>query len=398
MKTKKEIFSRYLKEYINKKTTRKRRGEILDNVCDVVGIHRKAAIRKFRRLQLKGSSAIDSRGRSQYYTPDSISALKTVWEVSSEICGELLHPVISEYVSILERDKLWKHNLDATTKLLEMSEATVKRKVGNFMKARTSRKGVSTTKPSNLKEIIPIFMGPWDDKPVGYGQLDTVVHCGHTLLGDMAYSVNFTDVSTLWVSFGAQLNKGQAATKKSIERIRDKLPFKMVGLHPDTGSEFINWVLKGWCDKERIDLTRSRPNRKNDNAYVEQKNGHVIRRFLGYSRIESTDAIAKMNEMYDMLELYLNHFVPSRKCIEKIRVGSKYKRKYDKAKTAYQRVLKHQKISQEIKDKLKQEHEKLNPLILKNKVNKLIRELFKIQRDYEAKNSNFEAREKSQFG
>lgn len=394
MRTKNEIFSRYLKDYINKKTTRKKRGEILDNVCDVTGIHRKAAIRKFKCLQLRGDLPCEKRGKKQYYTPDSIAALKTVWEASSEICGELLHPVINDYVTILRRDKLWKHNSTATDKLLKMSEATVKRIVGKFMKARTAKKGVSTTKPSNLKEIIPIFMGPWDDKPIGYGQLNTVVHCGPTLLGDMAYSVNFTDVCTLWVSFGAQLNKGQTATKKSIERIRAKLPFKMVGLHPDTGSEFINWVLKGWCDDERIDLTRSRPNRKNDNAYVEQKNGHVIRRFLGYSKIECSLAIEKMNEMYDKLELYLNHFVPSRKCIEKIRIGSKYKRKYDKAKTAYARVLNHSDIDQAIKDKLEVQHEKLNPLILKHEVTKLIRELFQIQRDYEDKNSNSEPRKK----
>ena len=385
MTTKKDIFARYLSEYL--KTTRQRKGEILDHVCDVIKIHRKAATRKFRVLQMRDSSVEEKRGRREFYTPDCIAALKTVWEAASEICGELLHPVIEEYVSILKRDKLWNHSSEATKKLLQMSEATTKRKVGNFLKARNFRKGVSTTKPSQIKEIIPIFTGPWEGKPPGFGQIDTLVHCGGSLLGDMAFSVNYTDVATLWVSFCAQRNKGQQATRDSLKRITGKVPFRICGMHPDTGSEFINWFLKSWCDDNEIELTRSRPNHKNDNAYVEQKNGHVLRRFFGYSRIESPEAIEKMNEVFDVLELYLNHFVPSRKLIEKVRIGSKYKRKYDKARSAYKRVLEHPEVNQVVKDKLILQHECLNPLLLKREIDKLIAEVFKIQRYYRDANS-----------
>ena len=386
MITKKDIFARYLSEYL--KTTRQRKGEILDHVCDVVKLHRKAAIRKFRVLQMRDSSIEERRGRKVFYTPDSTAALKTIWETGSEICGELIHPTIEDYVPILKRDKLWNHSGEATEKLLQMSEATVKRKVGSFMKAKKFRKGVSTTKPSQLKEIIPIFTGPWKDKPPGFGQIDTLVHCGGSLLGNMAFSVNYTDVATLWVSFHAQLNKGQRATRDSLKRIKEKVPFKICGMHPDTGSEFINWFLKDWCDENEIELTRSRPNHKNDNAYVEQKNGHVLRRFFGYSRIESPEAIEKMNQVFDILELYLNHFVPSRKLVEKVRIGSKYKRKYDKATTAYKRVLAHPAVSQAVKDELIKQHELLNPLLLKNEADKLIAEVFKIQRYYA--DTNFE--------
>ena len=389
MTTKKDIFARYLSEYL--KTTRQRKGEILDHVCDVVKITRKAAIRKFGRLQMKDSSLKEKRGRKEYYTPDSIAALKTVWEAASEVCGELIHPIIKEYVFVLKRDKLWNHSCEATEKLLAMSLATVKRKVGNFKKARRLRKGISTTKPSHLKEIIPIFIGSWENKCPGYGQIDTVVHCGGSLLGDMAFSVNYTDVPTLWISFCAQWNKGQKATCESLKRIKEKVPFRILGMHPDTGSEFINWFLKGWCDENGIELTRSRPNHKNDNAYVEQKNGHVLRRFLGYSRIDCKEAIEVMNDLFDVLELYLNHFVPSRKLVEKVRIGSKYRRKYDKAKTAYQRAMEHPDIDLSVKDKLKKQHEMLNPLLLKREVDKLITEVFKIQRCYR----NTESKEKS---
>lgn len=378
MTTKNNIFDRYLGEYL--KADKQKKSKILNNVCDTVQTHRKAAIRKFKKLQMTRGSDPEKRGRKMYYTPDVSVALRTVWKAGSEICGELVHPMIEEYVMIFQRDKMWSHSENTTVKLLEMSEATVKRRVAEFMKSRISRKGKSATSPSNLKEIIPIFTGPWRDKPPGYGQIDTVVHCGNSLVGDLVYSVNYTDIATLWVSFSAQWNKGQRATRDSLKRIKEKVPFPIKGMHPDTGSEFINWFLKGWCDKESVELTRSRPNHKNDNAYVEQKNGHVIRRFLGYSRLDQQEVVELINKMYGLLEIYLNHFVPSKKLIEKVRIGSKYKRKYDKAKTAYKRVLESKDISQEIKDKLAVEHSQLNPLLLKRKLDIMIEEIFKINR------------------
>jgi len=378
MTTKNNVFARYLSEYL--KATEERKGEILDHVCDVTKVHRKSAIRKFAKLQMNGGVLFDKRGRKTYYTSDVTLALKTVWEATSELCGELVYPVIEEYVAILRRDGMWPHSEEATDKLLRMSGATVKRRVAIFMGAKEPKKGKSATSPSKLKEIIPIFTGPWKDKPPGFGQIDTVVHCGSSLLGDMAFSVNFTDISTLWLSLAAQWNKGQRATTASLQRIEGKVPFPILGMHPDTGSEFINWFLKAWADGRHIELTRSRPNHKNDNAYVEQKNGHVIRRFLGYARIDQPEVIEKMNGLYDVLELYLNHFVASRKCLEKVRVGSKYRKTYDKGKPAYRRVLASPDISDEVKDKLKAEHETLNPLILKRRIDTLTHELFTLNR------------------
>jgi hypothetical protein len=133
-------------------------------------------------------------------------------------------------------------------------------------------------------------------------------------------------------------------------------------------------------DEQSIELTRSRPYHKNDNAYVEQKNGHVIRRFLGYSRLDQRDIVPLMNELYDTLEIYLNHFVPSRKCLEKVRIGSRYKRCYDRAQPAYRRVLADPTVSESVKDRLKQDHATLSPLILKRRIDSLIDELFTLNR------------------
>ncbi len=384
MGTRNDIFQSHLQTYLTADKAGK--SELLQNVCAVTGMHRKAAIRKFRQLQLRGPSAPTKRGRPCIYTPAVTAALHDLWLAASEICGELLHSVIADYVAILQRDGMWQHGEETTTKLLAMSEGLVKLRVGKFMHASKIHHGISATKPSQLKELIPIFIGPWKNKPPGFGQLDTVVHCGSSLAGDMAWTVNWTDVATLWGGRRSQWNKGQKATQESLSNIRDKLPFVMLGAHPDTGSEFVNWLLQGWCEEQGIELTRSRPYHKNDNAYVEQKNGHVVRRFLGYTRYDCKAVIPVMNELYDVLDVYLNHFVPSRKCIEKVRIGSKYKRQYDKAQTPYQRVLAHEAIDQAVKDKLKAEHEQLNPLILKKKVDTLTTQILTIQRDYGNRN------------
>jgi hypothetical protein len=243
------------------------------------------------------------------------------------------------------------------------------------------RKGISATKPSHLKQIIPIFKGPWKDKPPGWGQIDTVAHCGHTLLGDFVWTVNYTDVATYWVIPRAQWNKGQEATKESLETIQVKLPVSMLGLHPDTGSEFINWILKRWCDVEKIDLSRSEPGKKNDNMYVEERNGHVVRKYLGYVRFDKREVVPVVNELYDALALYLNHFQAVRRTVSKERVGAKYRRTYEKtAKTPYQRMLEHTAVPEEAKGKLRTEHTKLNPLLLLREIDRLTARVMKIQK------------------
>lgn len=380
METKKDIFQEYLSAYL--KATKIKKGELLDLVCKVTKIHRKAAVRKFRHLQFSDPAKQEGRGRKTYYDHGVTAALETVWQAAGEICGELLHTVIGEYVTILKRDTLWKHGDLVTGKLLAMSAGTMKRRVGTFMKARRTRHGLSATSPSHLKSIIPVFFGSWSEKPPGHGQLDTVVHCGDSLLGDMAYTLNYTDVATYWIIPRAQWNKGQEATLENMKIIKERLPFPWLEGHPDSGSEFINWLAKDWFDKAHILLSRSRPGKKNDNCYVEERNGHVIRKFLGYTRIDRKEVVLVMNELYDVLGPYLNHFVPSRRTKEKIREGSRYKRTYEKAQTAYQRTLGHSAIREEVKIRLRTEHAKLNPLLMKKEIDRLIAKIFAMQKHY----------------
>lgn len=379
MATKNSIFEEYKDEYYGAGKIRK--SEILSAVTEVAKIHRKAAIRKFRVRQLRDPARQEDRGRKVYFTKDVDAALETVWNAANEPCGELLHPMISEYVSILQRDTLWTHRDEATGKLLAMKEHTVRRRVSGFAWRHLKKKGLSSTRPSLLKTIIPIFKGPWTDKPPGYGQIDTVAHCGSTLLGDFAYTVNYTDTATYWVIPRAQWNKGQEVTKESLTTIKEKLPVPISGLHPDTGSEFINWNLKRWCDDEHIELTRSEPGKKNDNMYVEERNGHVVRKYLGYVRFDCPPVVPMLNELYDVLALYLNHFQAVRRTLSKERVGAQYKRTYEKKpKSPYQRMLEHAAIPEEVKKKLIDEHETLNPLLLKKEIDRLIAKILKLQK------------------
>lgn len=386
METKNHIFERYKEEYFKAKSQkhggRGKLTEILDTVCSVVKMHRKSATRKFNHLQERDPCALETRGRPTYYTPDVTAALKDVWDASNGLCGELLHPMITEYVEIFIRDKKWKHGDEATGKLLSMKEMTVKRRVGNFEKVKRKGQGFCSTSPSAIKTIIPISVGDWKDADPGVEQVDTVAHCGSTLAGDFIYTLNATDVPTLWNTLRAQWNKGQGATRESEEYVRKTLPFLWLRRHTDTGTEFITYEAKRWADTHSIELTRSRPYKKNDNPHVEERNGHIVRKYIGYIRLDAKECVNTLNNLYFVLNLYTNHFIASRKTISNIRVGAVYKRTYEKATTPYRRVLAHPKISDEAKEKLRLLHATLNPAVLLKEIERLRGVLYDVQRKH----------------
>ena len=386
MPTKKEVIQAHLRRYL--KASRLERGVLLKYLTATLGIRKRSVIRSLKREQNRDPWKEKLKaGRRPIYGPDVTAALREVWEAGNEVCGELLLPMIAEYVTILRRDNLWHHGEETTAKLLRMSEGTMKRRVGSFFQARRPNKGISATRPSALKQIVPIFTGPWTDKPPGYGQVDTVVHCGSSLLGDLVYTTNYTDAATLLVVPRAQWNKGQEATKHSLIAIRAWLPFRWAGAHPDSGSEFINHFVIDWCQEVKIDLTRSRPGQKNDNMYVEERNGHVIRREVGYIRLDCRQVVDALNAFYDVLTPYLMHFVAVRRTLTKERVQSKYRRTFElKPKTPYQRILEHQAVDETVKDKLRQEHARLNPLVMHGEMEKRLRRVYDIQKRYGTSN------------
>jgi len=374
-----EVFGIELKIYL--KANKEEKSKILDALERQTKMHRKSIVRRFKREQLRQSGDTSKRGRKMYYTPDVTEALKYIWEAGEEQCGENTHPIINEYINIFIRDNMWNFNDEVTLKLRAMSLGTVKNRVGNFMKTR-SGKGKSTTNPSNIKERIPVFCGPWRDVPTGHGQIDTVVHCGSTLAGNMLYSVSYTDVNTGWWQGRAQFNKGMEATKDNLSYIKDHLEIPWFHAHPDCGSEFLNKYVIDWSVEENMKFTRSRSYHKNDNGYVEQKNGHIIRKVIGYRRLDAIHTVAVLNQIYEKVSLHRNFFVAQQKLISKERIGARYKTKHDKGKTPYKSVLSDDSVSDEVKDNLNRIYDTINPLELKQEISQLKSKLFKLQARY----------------
>ena len=383
METKKNIFREHLGAWLAARGDKKKRGEIGRNICAVAKINPKSVPRSFRRVQMKDSSQPEQRGRHVVYGALVTAALHAVSEAASHPCGENLHSLIPEYVAILQRDHMWHYEGETTELLLAMSCATVKRRAKKFAHLRKMIRGKSTTKPGSIKSLIPIRSGPWNEAPTGTVQIDTVAHCGNSIAGDFIYTVNATDVAVLWGGRRAQWNRGQEQTIHSMEAIDDDFSFPVLEWHPDTGSEFINWHCKGWCEANGTRLTRSRPNRKNDNCFVEERNGHIVRKWVGYARFERPEIVNVLNAFYDVLTPYLNHFAASKRIVSKERIGAKWKIvREKKSLTPYQRVMARADVSDEVKTKLKTVHATLNPLILKREIDRRLAKVFDVYKHY----------------
>jgi len=319
------------------------------------------------------------REKKKFYDKEVFIALKKILIICDYICSKRLAPFLSEIIPVLEKYGEINLATKVREKLFKISAATIDRMLAETRK-RYRIKGRSTTRPGTLlKKSIPIrTFADWDEKVPGFFEVDLVSHDGGAVRGDFLQSLNFTDIATGWVEMIAVKNKAQVWVFGGIEEIKGRLPFSILGIDSDNGSEFINDHLLRYCQKEHITFTRSRPYRKNDSCFVEQKNWSVIRRAVGYGRYDTEKELSILNELYSYLRLYSNLFQPVRKLMKKERIGSKIIKRYDKAKTPYRRVLASPDIEDEIKVKLKNQYAMLNPAELKRKITKLQNRLLKL--------------------
>jgi len=380
MTTKTTIYEEHLAAY--QKGSKAEKSDILDAVCRVVNMPRKSVIRRFNTLRKRSVHWKDKRGGTEVYNAAVVAALNDVWELSGQICAERIKDKIPEYVRQLRCAHAWKHAIETTLLLFQMSLGTLKNKIEAFDKP-FGRRGLSATNSSGIREIIPVRRGPWNNPSPGYGEIDTVAHCGSDLRGDYCFTVQYTDVSVIWTGLAAQWNKGEKATKDSIIRIQERLPFPLLGLDPDSGGEFINWHLLEWAQRQTppIILTRTRPYMKNDHARIEQKNYVNVRKWTRYERFDNPNDVLLLNQLYQALEDYINFFIPSVKCVKKIRHPHKRtKRVYDAPQTAYERVLSHKDIDPKVKKRLKAKYATLSMVELKQTIDQLTKKLFSRKR------------------
>ena len=317
--------------------------------------------------------------RGRLYDEAVLEVLRKIWGVMDLICGKRLAPALKEVVPVLEREGEIRLDNETRTKLLSISPATIDRLLAPERK-RMQLKGRSGTKPGTLlKHQIPIrTFSQWDDKKPGFVELDLVGHDGGHSYGDYCQTLDVTDVCTGWTEMEAVFNKAQIWVFEALVSIRNRMPFDLLGIDSDNGSEFINRHLVAYCKENKITFTRGRPYKKNDNCYVEQKNYSVVRRAVGYSRHETKEELHTLNKLYAYLRLYINYFQPVMKLQKKERIGSKVKKYYDQPLTPYRRVLQSPSVSDASKRRLRREYSQLNPAQLKREIDALYKNLLQL--------------------
>ena len=377
LKSKNELIEAVRPRYL--KAGKVEKQKILDEFTSATGYHRKHAIRMLKNRVAK-TRRRKRTGYPTIYRGEVVQVLEQIWEIYGRICSKRLQPFLPEAMRILERCQ--EMELSEATKelLMKISSASIDRCLRPVRLQRLH--GLSTTKPGSLlRNLIPVrTFTEWDEERPGFLEIDLVAHCGNTTAGQFLCTLTCTDLCTGWTEVTGLLHRSQEAVSEALCRMRQRLPFPLLGIDSDNGGEFINDLLYRYCLDEHITFTRSRPYQKNDQAHVEQKNWSVVRHTVGYDRWETQQELDLLDSIYDDLRLYINSFQPSLKLIAKERIGNKTIKRYDTAKTPHQRVLDRKDISLKAKARLMNLYLQLNPAELRRRIDQKTAQLWKISR------------------
>ena len=355
-----------------RQASRKEKSRILDDFVKTTGYHRKhaTAVLNGRRERVKGPIR---RPRRAQYGVEEANALATLAELFDHICSKRLRAAMDVELPRLYQSGALRISAACYQKLLRVSPATMDRLRARYQPQRGQRRGF--TKPGTLlKHRIPIrTWADWTEDRPGFCEIDLVDHSGGQIIRgrEHAWTLCFTDVKTGWTECVAVRNKAQVHVFAAIKQARRHLPFPLLGIDSDSGSEFINSQLYRYCLEEKITFTRGRAGRKNDGAYVEQKNWSVVRRAVGYWRYDSPEQLDLLNTLYARLHLYVNFFLPVMKLKEKARDGSKVKRIYDDPLTPYARVLASDDVPEDDKAELREAYGYLDLVELRQRIDEL---------------------------
>ena len=343
------------------------------------GLRKKVLTRNAPRNIVTTKRKLNTGGRPKVYGKAEAELLTLLWSKLGFLCGKRLAPVIRATMPSLLEDPFLKIPPEVAAALSRMSPATIDRVLAP-VRRKQKLKGKSYTRGTGrLADQIPIrTFAEWKDVEPGHLQLDLVGHEGGVSSGECAFTLVLSDVCTGWTERRAVMNRAARWIKEAIEEVREVLPFPILELHPDNGSEFINMSLLSYCKQSGLRLSRSRPYRKNDNCYVEQKNFDAVRKIVGYARYDTPEALNVLNLLYRTHSLLQNYVYPSQKLIEKIRKGSKVIRHHDAPKTPALRYLEHPKAIPEGRRKIRTQRKNLKPLTLAAEVDQLQEALFQL--------------------
>ena len=368
---------------------KKEKGVILGQFVELTGYVRRYGARLLREHGKKtrvGRTTIigdltkkAGRKRQPLYDGEVVEALRKIWMIMDCICGKRLKAALGDLIPVLKRNMEIRLTRETEEKLLKISASTIDRLLAAERKKQLL-KGRSGTKPGSLlKHQIKIrTFSEWNEQKPGFVEIDLVGHDGGDATGEFCQSLDVTDVCTTWTETRAVQNKAQVWVFKALTDIRKSLPFQLLGIDSDNGSEFINHELYRYCIQEQITFTRARPTRKNDSCFVEEKNYSVVRRNVGYRRYYTPEEQTLLNELYGFLRLYTNYFLPTMKLVSKQRIGSQVKKIYDQPTTPYKRVLASPYVRNSDKSRIRKMYSTLNPAELKRNITSVQEKLLRI--------------------
>jgi hypothetical protein len=347
--------------------TRPEKQRVLDEFVAVTGWHRKHAIRVLNEAGCDRERI--RRGRPRVYDEAVRQTLLVLWEASDRLCAKRLRPLLPTLTAALERHGHLQLEADVRTRVLTASAATIDRLLAEPRATARGHQRKRKASPPALRAAIPIrTRSDWADPRPGCMEADLVAHCGTSPEGSFVNTLVLTDVATGWTECVPLVVRESALVVEALEQLRKTMPFTLLALDTDNGSEFINDAVVAFCKKSNVEQTRSRPYRKNDQAWVEQKNGAVVRRLVGYGRLEGLTAAQALARLYAASRLFVNLFQPSFKLAEKTRIGARVVKKYHPPATPGARLLASQWISDAMKERLKAVHAELDPLRLLDEI------------------------------
>ena len=367
------------------------KGRMLEQFTMVTGCHRKAAIRLLRR---EGQAKVKRRrGRPRRYGTAVTSALRLAWEATDRLCSKRLQPFLPELIAVLRRHGESDLSAQVEAQLCQMSPSTIDRLLRPYRRPG-GRRPFTTTRPGSLlKKSIPIrTFADWQEDRPGFLEVDLVAHCGESTEGFYLTTLCSVDIATGWVECMGVWGKSQDRVGGAVHRVSQRLPFPLLGLDSDNGSEFINHHLYDYCQRHGITFTRSRSYKKNDSCHVEQKNWSVVRRLIGYDRYDSKAALEALNRVHSLTRHHTNFFQPARrpsgtmaggpvmKLVHKTRHGARVHKIYDTAQTPYQRLLSTGILTEAKQQELAATYHRLNPALLLRQTNENLEQLWTMAR------------------
>lgn len=350
------------------------RGRLLDEAQKRTGLNRKYLIRVLNHPP--GQRPRRRRRRRAAYGAAVVTALVEVWDIFEQPCGQRMVTVLRSELDRLRKLGELRCRDAVADQLKQVSASTIDRLLGREKRIRQLRRNRNPNVQRLIYQKVPVKVAAdWDTREIGNVQVDFVAHCGRSTGGDYIHTISAVDIATNWWEGQAIAVRSQRATKEGLSQMQPRFPFRIRELHPDNDSALINDLLWDWTQEKRIRLSRSRPYKKNDNAWVEQKNWTHVRKVVGYRRFDATSELRLLNEIYGVLRLYKNFCLPTLRLKSKARVAGRIKRVYDTPCTPYERVMASRQVDSKTKLQLRSTYEGLNPAALFRRLTELREQL-----------------------